>query len=91
MTETARDAGIACSISRQAIRLHAYGVIASILAGSHGVIGHAVSEELARASGALVDELVAIGLWVETDLAYVVRAGALAAVLDDGDPVSPRD
>jgi len=66
-------------ISPQAIRLHAFGLIAAIRADSGGLIGRTEAERLADRAGALVDELTEFGLWLEADVSYVVRAGALTA------------
>lgn len=66
------------SLSTQAVRLHALGVIASIEGGSAGLLSRHVAERLAEQAGALVSEVVDAGLWIEYDTCFQIRIDALA-------------
>ena len=61
-------------MSAQALRLHLLGCALSDARGSAGVIGRSEAELLADRTGSLVSEVVDAGLWIETDLAYVIRS-----------------
>lgn len=60
-------------LSRQALRLYGMGLAASRRDGWSGLIGRTVALRLAIECGALVDELVDAGVWIENDLSYAIR------------------
>lgn len=63
-------------MSAQALRLHVLGCALTDARSSGGVIGRTEAELLAERTGSLVSEVVESGLWIETDLAYVIRSRA---------------
>jgi hypothetical protein len=67
-------------VSRQARRLHALGLLATVRADSGGLLGRREAEQLAAQSGAVIAELVVAGLWKEYGPSYGIRDGAR----DDG-------